>query len=60
MLDKNVELKVGDKIDIGGFVTTLDEILYDPYIDDYLYWFHNQEGEYKFNVRCGIIKVCDN
>lgn len=50
-------LKVGDKIDIGGFITELIEIKYDPYARMDLYWFYNENGEYKYNVREWITKV---
>jgi hypothetical protein len=53
----STDLKVGDKIDIGGFITTLEEIIYDPYAKIDLYWFWNERGEYKFNVRDFITKV---
>jgi len=51
------DLKVGDKIDIGGFITELKEIKYDPYVRINLYWFYNEKGEYKYNVRECITKV---
>jgi hypothetical protein len=51
------DLKVGDKIDVGGFITKLEEIKYDPYAQINLYWFYNENGEYKFNVREWITKV---
>ena len=51
------ELKVGDKIDIGNFITELKEIKYDPYAKMDLYWFYNEKGEYKYNVREWINKV---
>ena len=50
-VSSSADLKVGDKIDIGGFVTELKEIKYDPYSRTDLYWFYNERGEYKFNVR---------
>ena len=53
----STDLKVGDKIDIGGFITTLEEIKYDPYAKIDLYWFWNEIGEYKYNVRDFITKV---
>ena len=53
----STDLKVGDKIDIGGFITTLEEIKYDPYAKIDLYWFWNERGEYKYNVRDFITKV---
>jgi hypothetical protein len=53
----STDLKVGDKIDIGGFITTLEEIKYDPYAEIDLYWFWNERGEYKYNVRDFITKV---
>lgn len=53
----STDLKVGDKIDIGGFITTLEEIKYDPYAKIYLYWFWNERGEYRYNVRDFITKV---
>jgi hypothetical protein len=53
----STDLKVGDKIDIGGFITTLEEIKYDFYAEIDLYWFWNERGEYKYNVRDFITKV---
>jgi hypothetical protein len=53
----NLDLKVGDKINIDGFITELKEIKYDPYAQIILYWFYNENGEYKFNVREWITKV---
>ena len=53
----STDLKVGDKIDIGGFITTLEEIKYDPYAKIDLYWFWTERGEYKYNVRDFITKV---
>jgi hypothetical protein len=53
----STDLKVGDKIDIGGFITTLEEIKYDPHAKIGLYWFWNERGEYKYNVRDFITKV---
>ena len=53
----STDLKEGDKIDIGGFITTLEEIKYDPYAKIVLYWFWNERGEYKYNVRDFITKV---
>ena len=53
----STDLKVGDKIDIGGFITTLEEIKYDPYAKIDLYWFWNERGEYKYNVRDFITKM---
>ena len=53
----STDLKVGDKIDIGGFITALEEIKYDPYAKIDLYWFWNERGEYKCNVRDFITKV---
>lgn len=53
----STDLKVGDKIDIGGFITTLEEIKYDPYAKIDLYWFWNERGEYRYNVRDFITKV---
>ena len=50
-------LKVGDKIDVGGFVTELKEIKYDPCARINLYWFYNERGEYKYNVLEWITKV---
>lgn len=54
---KNEDLKVGDKIDVCGFVTELKEIIYYPCIKMKLYWFYNEKGEYKYNVRDWIKKV---
>jgi hypothetical protein len=52
------DLKVGDKIDVGyGCITELKEIKYDPYAMVDLYWFYNEKGEYKFNVREYITKL---
>lgn len=56
-LSGSTDLKVGDKIDIGGFITTLEEIKYDPYAMIDLYWFWNERGEYRYNVRDFITKV---
>ena len=56
-VSSSADLKVGDKIDIGGFVTELKEIKYDPYARMDLYWFYNENGEYKYNVREWITKV---
>ena len=53
----SADLKVGDKIDIGGFVTELKEIKYDLYARMYLFWFYNENGEYKYNVREWVTKV---
>lgn len=52
------ELKVGDKIDVGyGHVTELKEIKFCPYAKINLYWFYNDKGEYKYNVREFVKKV---
>ena len=56
-VSSSADLKVGDKIDIGGFVTELKEIKYDTYAEMELYWFYNENGEYKYNVREWITKV---
>jgi hypothetical protein len=53
----SAELKVGDKIDIGNFMTELKEIKFDKYANMDLYWFYNERGEYKYNVRDFITKV---
>ena len=53
----STDLKVGDKIDIGNFITELKEIKFDKYADMDLYWFYNERGEYKYNVRDFITKV---
>jgi len=52
-----MDLKVGDIIDIGGFVTELEEIKYDPFARMDLYWFYNENGEYRYNVLEWITKV---
>jgi len=46
-------LRKGDKIDTGGFVTTLEkvEITYWGKERIIKYWFYNENGELKFNVR---------
>lgn len=54
---ENLELKVGDKIDVDGFITELKEIKYCPYAQMDLYWFYNEQGEYKFNILEWIEKV---
>jgi len=56
-VSSSADLKIGDKIDIGGFITELKEIKYDPYARMDLYWFYNENGEYKYNVREWITKV---
>ena len=43
----STDLKVGDKIDVGDFVTELKEIKFDNYADIDLHWFYNERGEYK-------------
>ena len=53
----SADLKVGDKINVGGFITTLEEIKYDHYANIDLYWFRNEKGEYKFNLKEFIKKV---
>ncbi len=56
----SADLKVGDKIDIGGFVTEIKEakeVKYDPCTKITLYWFYNERGEYRYNVLEGITKV---
>jgi len=55
--EQSEDFKVGDTIDIGGFITSLDKIEYDLYAKIDLYWFWNERGEYKFNVRDGIKKA---
>jgi hypothetical protein len=57
VVSSSADLKVGDKIDIGGFITELKEIKYDLYARMDLYWFYNERGEYKYNVREWITKV---
>lgn len=56
---ENIELKVGDKIDIGNFITELKEIKYCPYAEMNLYWFYNELGQYKFNLLKFITKIHD-
>jgi|TARA_R110000744_G_scaffold375165_1_gene488455 hypothetical protein len=52
------ELKIGDKIDVGhGHITELKDILFCPYASMLLYWFFNEKGEYKYNIREFIHKV---
>ena len=52
------KLKVGDKIYVGyGHITELKEIIFCPYAKINLYWFYNNKGEYKFNVRDAIKKM---
>ena len=53
----STDLKVGDKIDIGNFITELKEIKFDKYADMDLYWFYNERGEYRYNIRGFITKV---
>jgi len=55
--NNNTDLKVGDTIDIGGFITSLEEIKYDPFAKLDLYWFWNERGEYKYNLKEFISKV---
>lgn len=57
---QNEELKVGDKIDIGGFITELKEIKFDKMANIFLYWFYNEAGEYKYNVREFMFKVVED
>lgn len=53
----STDLKVVDKIDIDGFITTLEEIKYEPYAKIDFYWFLDERGEYKYNLREFITKV---
>lgn len=45
-------LRAGDPIEVGdGFKTLLDKIEYCPVAGIPLYWFYNEAGEYRYNVR---------
>ena len=56
---KENELQIGDSIDIGGLITTLEDISFDPMAKCNLYWFYNERGEYKYNLLEFITKAED-
>ncbi len=53
----NSELKIGDKINVDGFITELKDVAYCPFAKLPLYWFFNERGEYKYNLREFITKA---
>lgn len=60
-MNKNhpVFLRPGDKIDTGGFITTLDKITDEYWGRERIirYWFYNEFGEYKYTLRDWITLI---